>query len=163
MLGAILVVLVLVFVVVNNLGGNQDKGAADTNSGNTENAGATVDSDLVITKSDITDTVKFYPLTMGGTKMEVMAVKAPDGTIRTAFNTCQVCFDSGRGYYKQNGNEVICQNCGNRFEISQIEKIKGGCNPVPILEENKTEDDSTITVSKAILEEGKELFANWKK
>lgn len=36
-------------------------------------------------------------------------------TIRTAFNTCQVCYSSGRGYYVQEGNVLVCQNCGNRF------------------------------------------------
>ena len=45
--------------------------------------------------------------------MEIVAVKALDGSIRTAFNTCQVCYNSGRGYYQQEGNELVCQNCGN--------------------------------------------------
>jgi len=35
--------------------------------------------------------------------MEVLAVKAPDGTIRTAMNTCKICYDSGAGYYVQEG------------------------------------------------------------
>jgi uncharacterized membrane protein len=74
--------------------------------------------------------------------MEVLAVKAPDGTIRTAFNTCQVCFGSGRGYYKQEGKTLVCQNCGNRFSLDDVEKVRGGCNPVPILENEKQEDDS---------------------
>jgi len=95
--------------------------------------------------------------------MEVLAVKASDGTIRTALNTCQVCFASGKGYYKQQGDELICQNCGNRFKIDQIEKIRGGCNPVPITKENKTEDEESIIISQAFMEEHKELFRNWKK
>lgn len=60
----------------------------------------------------------------------------------------------------QNG---VCQNCGNRFELDQIEKIKGGCNPVPITEENKTDDGEYIVISKDFLEQNKELFSNWKK
>jgi uncharacterized membrane protein len=95
--------------------------------------------------------------------MEVLAVKAPDGTIRTSFNTCQVCYGSGRGYYKQEGDVLVCQNCGNRFKTSQVEKIKGGCNPVPILEDNKTDDGTTITISKDFLEQNKSYFENWKK
>ena len=69
-----------------------------------------------------------------------------------AFNTCQVCYDSGRGYYVQEGDVLVCQNCGNRFSAEQVELIKGGCNPVPIDSENKTDDGTTITylVSKFI-------------
>jgi uncharacterized membrane protein len=89
-------------------------------------------------------------------------VEAPDGTIRTAFNTCQVCYDSGRGYYKQDGNVLVCQNCGNRFKMNQVEVQSGGCNPVPIFSENKTVTDETITISGEFLTEAKVIFANWK-
>lgn len=118
--------------------------------------------DLVIPKSEISETVTFYPYKAGKTRIEVLAVKASDGTIRTAFNTCQVCFDSGRGYYKQEGNELVCQNCGNRFPLDQVEKVRGGCNPVPILKENKTEDEMTIVISKDFLEQYKTIFDNWR-
>ncbi|HHW49135.1 MAG TPA: DUF2318 domain-containing protein [Clostridiaceae bacterium] len=122
-----------------------------------------VSGDLKILKNEVTENAKFYPYKAGRINMEVMAVKASDGTIRTAFNTCQVCFASGRGYYKQQGDELICQNCGNRFKIDQIEKIRGGCNPVPITKENKTEDEESIVIPQVFMEEYKELFRNWKK
>ena len=122
-----------------------------------------VSGDLKILKSEVSEIAKFYPYKVGRINMEVLAVKASDGTIRTAFNTCQVCFASGKGYYKQQGDELICQNCGNRFKIDQIEKIRGGCNPVPITKENKTEDEESIVISQAFMEEHKELFRNWKK
>jgi uncharacterized membrane protein len=76
------------------------------------------DSDIVIAKSGVMETAKFIPASVDGTQMEVIVVKAPDGTIRTALNTCQVCYDSGRGYYKQDGDVLVCQNCGNRFKMS---------------------------------------------
>lgn len=118
---------------------------------------------IQIVKNEITDTASFIPYDAGGMSMELIAVKASDGTVRTAFNTCQVCYDSGRGYYKQEGNELVCQNCGNRFQIDQIEKEKNGCNPVPILEEDKTDNGTTITISETYLNQYKELFGNWKK
>jgi len=119
--------------------------------------------DLKILKSEVSDTVKFYPYKADRTNMEVLAVLAGDGTVRTAFNTCQVCYDSGRGYYEQEGNELVCQNCGNRFRLDQVELIKGGCNPVPITAEDKTEDDTSIVISQAFLEDNKGLFGNWRK
>lgn len=126
------------------------------------NTGA-ASGELKILKSEVTSTAKFYPYKAGNTYMEVMAVKANDGTIRTALNTCQVCFDSGRGYYKQQGDVLVCQNCGNRFRLDQVEKIKGGCNPVPILEENKTDDGTNIVIAEAFMEENKDLFIKWRK
>lgn len=119
-------------------------------------------ADLVIPISEVTDTVKFYPTEIDGVKMEVMAVKATDGTIRTAFNTCQVCYASGRGYYKQEGDVLVCQNCGNQFGVDDVEVTRGGCNPVPILSEDKTVGSDSITISKEYLAEAKEIFANWK-
>lgn len=117
---------------------------------------------LVIPVSAVSSTVTFYPVTVNGTKMEVLAVKAPDGTIRTAFNTCQVCYDSGRGYYKQEGNVIVCQNCGNRFRLQDIEVVKGGCNPVPILKTDKAVTSTSITIGYDALSEASELFTNWK-
>lgn len=128
-----------------------------------DNASAAQGGDITITKSQITETATFIPYQSGNTNMEIIAVKAPDGTIRTALNTCQVCYDSGRGYYVQEGDTLVCQNCGNRFNISQIEKEKNGCNPVPILEENKTDDGQTITIPADFMKQNAAYFSNWKR
>ena len=37
----------------------------------------------------------------------------------------------------QKGEYLVCNNCGNRFLATQVELIKGGCNPVPITRELK--------------------------
>ena len=135
--------------------GNLDKGINAEISVNTE-------GDLIIKKSEVTEKVKFYGYEDGDTYMEVIAVKATDGTVRTALNTCQVCFDSGRGYYVQQGDTVVCQNCGNIFKIDDIQVIKGGCNPVPIMEEDKIEDAENITIASSYLSANKEYFTYWK-
>jgi uncharacterized membrane protein len=121
------------------------------------------DKDLVIPISDLSENAVFYPVDIGGTRVEVLAVKAADGSIRTAFNTCQVCYGSGRGYYKQQGSTLVCQNCGNRFRMSQVEVRSGGCNPVPIFAQNKTVTDKTITVKLEYLTQAKEIFGRWKR
>jgi len=121
------------------------------------------DRDLVIQVADITENALFYPVDIDGMRIEVLAVKAPDGTIRTAFNTCQVCYASGRGYFVQEGTVLVCQNCGSRFRMNQVERQAGGCNPVPIFPANKTISDSTITISREFLRQAKIIFASWKK
>ncbi|MDR1575533.1 MAG: DUF2318 domain-containing protein [Treponema sp.] len=124
---------------------------------------AIADRDLVIQIAEVTENAVFYPVDIEGTRLEVLVVKAPDGRIRTAFNTCQVCYASGRGFYKQQGTVLVCQNCGNRFRMSQVEVRSGGCNPVPIFPQNKTVTDTTITISKDFLKEAKVIFARWKR
>jgi uncharacterized membrane protein len=118
--------------------------------------------DLFIPAEEVTETATFYPVTVDGTEMEIFAVKAPDGAIRTAFNTCQVCYASGRGYYKQEGNALVCQNCGNRFRTSDIEVVHGGCNPVPITPKYKTTDEKGVTIPRDFLVRAKVIFENWK-
>ncbi|MBQ8506842.1 MAG: DUF2318 domain-containing protein [Clostridia bacterium] len=117
---------------------------------------------LVINKADIGSDVRFYPIDVDGTAMEVLAVKASDGTIRTAFNTCQSCFNSGAGYYVQEGRDLVCQNCGFHFTPEQVEIQSGGCNPWPIFPANKTETESDIQISYDFLKQSASIFANWK-
>lgn len=117
---------------------------------------------LIIPVSEISETAQFYPVLVNGTQMEVIAVKDSKDNIRTAFNTCQICYSSGRGYYVQSGNVLVCQNCGNRFTVDQVEIETGGCNPWPIFPENKTVTDESIIISYEYLKEATQIFANWK-
>lgn len=117
---------------------------------------------LVIPASDVTTDASFFPVEVDGTTMEVIAVRDSDGTIRTAFNTCQICYGSGRGYYVQQGNVLVCQNCGNRFTMNQVGIESGGCNPWPIFEEDRSVTDDAIEISYDFLKESKDIFANWK-
>ena len=118
---------------------------------------------LVIKTDDLSEEAAFYPIEVDGTEMEVIAVKDSDGTIRTAFNTCQICYDSGNGYYKQEGDKLVCQNCGNSFTMDQVGEKAGGCNPYPILDEDKTVTEDEIQISYDFLKESSDIFANWKR
>lgn len=117
---------------------------------------------LVIPLTDVTTEVSFYPVEVAGTTMEVIAVKDSDGNIRTAFNTCQVCYGSGRGYYVQQGNVLVCQNCGNQFTVNQVGIQSGGCNPWPITGDDRTITDEAMQISYDFLAASREIFAHWK-
>ncbi len=118
--------------------------------------------DLIIPISEVSETATFYPVTVDGIDMEIIAVMDSTGAIRTAFNTCQICYDSGRGYYEQVGNTLVCQNCGNRFTVDQVEVETGGCNPWPIFETNKTVTEDSIVIPYTYLLESSKIFQNWK-
>lgn len=117
---------------------------------------------LVIPTAEISEKASFYPVTVDGTRMEVIAVRDSAGTVRTAFNTCQVCYDSGKGYYVQSGSYLVCQNCGNRFSMDQVGIVAGGCNPWPIFAKNTTVTADAVSISYNFLAEAREIFAQWK-
>ena len=117
---------------------------------------------LVIPTATVTGVAAFFPVKVNGTDMEVLAIRDSRGKIRTAFNTCQVCYDSGRGFFKQSGNNLVCQNCHNAFTADQVEVAAGGCNPWPIFAKDKTETDREIRISYEFLARSQRIFAKWK-
>ncbi len=160
--GVLIFIALLVVTTVVSACGSQETGKVPKSTADNTSAAVLADQDIVIPISEVSETAKFYPVDVDGTRMEVVAVKASDGSIRTAFNTCQVCYDSGKGYYEQQGNLLVCQNCGNQFSMDRVEIEAGGCNPWPIFDENKTVTEDSITISYDFLKESKEIFANWK-
>jgi len=156
-------VCAVLFVILAAAGSTAGVFAQSGTAGRNTVKPAVKNGDIVISVSDIGSNAVFYPADIDGTRIEVFAVRAPDGTVRTAFNTCQVCYDSGRGFYRQEGTLLVCQNCGNRFRMSQVGMRAGGCNPVAISGQYRKESDSKITVPLAILRQAKSLFADWKR
>ncbi|MFC1837221.1 Fe-S-containing protein [Thermodesulfobacteriota bacterium] len=66
-----------------------------------------------------------------GTIVTFFVLKSADGVIRAAIDACDVCYRSGLGYY-QEGDSMVCKNCGQKFASNKINIIKGGCNPAPL-------------------------------
>ena len=84
-----------------------------------------------ISLSEITDQAKWYEYDLGEKNIKFFAVRAEDGSIRTAFDACDVCFAVGKGY-RQEGNDMVCNNCGLRFPINGLgteNRNPGGCWP----------------------------------
>jgi len=89
------------------------------------------DDSLKIPLSDITTQAKWYEYDVGDKAVKFFIVKAKDGSIKTAFDACDVCYSAGTGY-RQEGDYMVCNNCGNRYPISGIgteNKNPGGCWP----------------------------------
>ncbi|MBR9677340.1 DUF2318 domain-containing protein [Candidatus Woesearchaeota archaeon] len=95
-------------------------GAATTNNGQ-----------LTIPLSELSNDAKWYEYDVGGKTIKFFAVKSGDGSIKTAFDACDVCYRSGKGY-RQEGDYMVCNNCGNKYLISDLgtkNKNPGGCWP----------------------------------
>jgi uncharacterized membrane protein len=117
-------------------------------------AARAADDTVKIPVKDVSDTAKFYKLDVNGTTVKYFVVKAPDGTVRSALDACDVCFPEKKGY-KQQGEFMVCVNCGQKFHVSRVGLVKGGCNPHPL--PNKVDGDSVV-ISKDDLAQGVKYF-----
>lgn len=158
--------LILLLALTACSSNNSTGGINSQGNNNNSDDGQTINEgeSLVIPTSELSETAKFYYITVENTRMGVVAVKTSDGKIRTAFNTCQVCNGAPKAYFEQSEDTLQCQNCGNQFPMNRVEVEAGGCNPIPIFEKDKTVTDESITISYETLKENKNLFpSNWRK
>lgn len=72
-----------------------------------------------------------YFLRDKGNTIRFFVVRDKQGVVRAAIDACEVCYESDKGY-KFDTNVMICVNCGQKFALHNIGKLKGGCNPHPI-------------------------------
>ena len=173
----ILAVAVIKFVPNGNLNDtatNQKENIADesnttteyTSSNDVTGIAATLNEngDVVIKEADITEKASHLEYkSKDGITVGLLVVRASDGTVRTALDTCQVCNGSPYAYFVQKDNQIQCQNCGNIYSLDMIEQERGGCNPIPIMSGEKTVTDTEIIIPSAFLEENAAKFENWKK
>ena len=100
---------------------------------------------------------RFYNIKMpDGKTIYFFVVKDKNGVYRAAANACVVCFKTYKGF-RQEGDEIVCNNCGNRYPIEKIATEKGGCNPGPI-NPNLEVKSGQIIINQTDLEQVLELF-----
>lgn len=66
-----------------------------------------------------------------GVMVTFFVIKSKDGVVRAAVDACDVCYKEGKGYH-QEGDFMVCENCGQKFASTRINEVKGGCNPAPL-------------------------------
>lgn len=71
----------------------------------------------------------FFKIDAGGKEIAFFVVKAADGSFKTAFDACDACYASKKGY-EQQGDKMNCRNCNQKFAINRLgPNASGGCNP----------------------------------
>ncbi len=121
---------------------------------------ANEDNSIILDTSKITSTATFVNYDDEGIIIQFILVRGTDGKVRIALNTCQVCNPSPKAYFIQEGEYLVCQNCGTKFHINKIGIEKGGCNPTPV--EEKQEEDNKIIINKDYVDTFKSKFKNLK-
>jgi len=111
------------------------------------------DKTIKISLSEISENANFYEFE----GIRYFIVKSKERDVKTAFDACDVCYGSKKGY-RQEGENMICNNCGNKYSISGLgtENLKGGgCWPGYL--PSKIEGDY-IVIKKSDLEKGRYRF-----
>jgi len=82
-----------------------------------------------ISLSELTDqSLHYYTADVDGTVIRFLVIHQTNGNYATALDACQIC---GRAGYRQEGQNVICRNCGASIYVPSIGE-RGGCNPIPV-------------------------------
>jgi len=87
------------------------------------------DNRVSIPLSDLTDSsLHFYTADVNNTTIRFLVIHKTNGEFAVALDACQIC---GRAGYRQEGQNVICRNCGASIYAPSIGS-QGGCNPIPV-------------------------------
>ncbi|HWS88753.1 MAG TPA: DUF2318 domain-containing protein [Pyrinomonadaceae bacterium] len=146
---AVALAAVVAYFVVAGAGG--ERATAVAGGGAARAAGEGVSIPL----SELSGKARFYEYkTASGKTVRFFAVKSSDGVYRAALDACDSCFHAKKGY-SQEGEEMVCNNCGMHFHSAKINEVKGGCNPIGL--ERKIAGDR-LNVSAEELEAGANYF-----
>lgn len=98
---------------------------------------------------------RFYRyVTAVGHEIRFFVLKSPDGVVRAAFDACDFCFRERRGF-RQVGDNLICNKCGQASLSQHVNVLKGECNPAPL---ERTVESDRVIVRAAALEQGGSYF-----
>jgi high-affinity iron transporter len=87
------------------------------------------DNQVRISLSELTDSsLHFYTADVNGTVIRFLVIHKQNGDYAAALDACQICGTAG---YRQEGQNVICRNCGASIYIPSIGQ-SGGCNPISV-------------------------------
>jgi hypothetical protein len=86
--------------------------------------------------------------------VKFFVLRASDGTIRAALDSCMSCYHAKLGY-RQDGDAMVCNNCGMSFRSTEVGHIAGGCSPIPL---SNSHDGRTLVVRASDLEAGARYF-----
>ena len=111
--------------------------------------------DVSIPVSELSGKARFYEYkTASGKTVRFFAMRSSDGVYRAALNACDVCF-AGKQGYRQEGDDMVCNKCGNHFHSAQINEVHGGCNPVGL---GRKVEGERLRISARELEAGASYF-----
>jgi len=97
------------------------------------------DGQVRIPISEITEgSLHYFTADVNGSVMRFLVVHKINGEYGVALDACQICGWAG---YRQEGQNLICRNCGAAIYIPSIGE-RGGCNPIGV--KSRLEDGEIV-------------------
>ena len=149
----VLIAVALGLYVVFNA--SSDKPSSSTVTTNNQGAAGGQASDVRIPISEISTKAKFFDYnTADKRSVRFFVVKSSDGVYRAALDACDTCYHAKKGYH-QEGDDMVCNNCGLKFHSALINQVAGGCNPIGLA---RTIEGDQIVIKASELERGGQFF-----
>ncbi len=125
-------------------------------SGSNAKNSVVITSDAVkIPITEVSSTAKFLDYKLDdNTNLRFFALQSADGKYRAAMDACETCYHAKKGY-KQEGDGLICNNCGMRFSSQFISEARGGCHPIGL---PCTVEDGQLVIKTSDLASNKNYF-----
>ncbi len=83
-----------------------------------------------------------------GTTTALMAYATPSGAVKLAVRICEPC----NGYsFRIEGNQIVCNTCGTRWDLETSKGISGGCQGYPPDVLKSATIDGKITVDEGVV------------
>lgn len=147
--GILMVVIASALIAFVLFGGDSQEAFTDSNTNEQGN--------ILIPLADVGTRASYFQQNIDGVTIKYFTLKGSDGQIHTAFDACDVCYREKKGY-EQQGDDMVCRNCGNKYASNGIgtENQGGGCWPGYL--ETSTAS-SNLVITKASLARGKYYFS----
>lgn len=108
-----------------------------------------------LAKSEVSDgKAHYFSVKIDGKIIKFFLLMDNAGIIRAAFDACDVCYPAKKGY-RQEGDFMVCNNCGQKFHESRINEVRGGCNPSPL---DRKVEGGTVIINVSDLKKGSLYF-----
>lgn len=79
--------------------------------------------------AELTDaSLHFYATQVDAATIRFLVIHKTNGDYAAALDACQICGNVG---YRQEGQDIVCRNCGATLNAPSI-GLSGGCNPIPL-------------------------------
>jgi len=112
-------------------------------------------NDIKIPLAELSDKARFFDFkTADNSAIRFFAVKSSDGAYRVALDACDTCYHAKKGYH-QEGDDMICNNCGLKFPSAKINEVHGGCNPISL---PRAVEGDHLVIKASDLESRKQFF-----
>ncbi len=114
------------------------------------------DNKIIIPLHDVRDgRAHFFTYTRGGRQINFFVRTDAKGTVSSYFDACYTCYKQKKGY-RQEGADLICNECGMKFNISdETWQAQGGCDPILL---KSSIEGEQLVIDTDVIEKGLKLF-----